>query len=305
MKAPLILSIVAMMSLSTSCKGTINEQTLAPGTPETPVSVKTRIKVASFNIRYSNTSVDKGDNSWEKRKAAVVKMLNTVQPAVIGIQESRTDQRTYLKSSLPQYTMIEIPGTGSGTGANVTLSYDNRYFEAVRSGHYFLSATPEKASACWDAASTAWRATIWGEFKEITSGKSFYVFCTHYPESSADNAARLNCTRLNIAKMKEIAGENAPLLIVGDMNCSYSESDPKRTALTPYYEWMEAARDCPDTDRYYSFNNFGSGSSTPTRNLDHIFYKNVTPISFRTDNSWEYGVKYISDHYPIYFISSF
>ena len=64
MKAPLILSIVAMMSLSTSCKGTINEQTLAPGTPETPVSVKTRIKVASFNIRYSNTSVDKGDNNW-------------------------------------------------------------------------------------------------------------------------------------------------------------------------------------------------------------------------------------------------
>ena len=50
MKAPLILSIVAMMSLSTSCKGTINEQTLAPGTPETPVSVKTRIKVASFNM---------------------------------------------------------------------------------------------------------------------------------------------------------------------------------------------------------------------------------------------------------------
>ena len=303
MKAPLILSIVAMMSLSISCKGTIHEPAPEPGTPEIPVKIK--VKVASFNIRYSNTSVDKGDNNWNSRKAAVVKMFQTIQPAVIGIQESRTDQRTYLTSALPQYTMLEIPGTGSGTGANVTLSFDNRYYEAVRSGHYFLSETPEKASACWDAASTAWRATIWGEFQEIASGKSFYVFCTHYPESSGDNAARLNCTRLNIEKMKEIAGEDAPLFMVGDMNCSYSENDSKRAALTPYYEWMDAARDCPDTDRYYSFNNFGSGSSSPTRNLDHIFYRNVTPISFRTDNSWEYGVKYISDHYPIYFISSF
>ena len=37
----------------------------------------------------------------------------------------------------------------------------------------------------------------------------------------------------------------------------------------------------------------------PSRNLDHIFYRNTKmAVSFRTltDN---YGVKYVSDHYPI------
>ena len=52
----------------------------------------------------------------------------------------------------------------------------------------------------------------------------------------------------------------------------------------------------PDT---YSFNGFGGGVPKDSWNLDHIFYRNVTPLEFNVVSSEKYGVKYISDHYPI------
>ena len=62
---------------------------------------------------------------------------------------------------------------------------------------------------------------------------------------------------------------------------------------------MKSGRDIAPTGDAYSFNNFGKGTAAPSRNLDHIFYRNTKmAVSFRTltDN---YGVKYVSDHYPI------
>ena len=46
------------------------------------------LKVMSFNVRY-NSANDEGDKNWEVRKAAVVKMINTVQPDVVGLQEAK------------------------------------------------------------------------------------------------------------------------------------------------------------------------------------------------------------------------
>ena len=34
-------------------------------------------------------------------------------------------------------------------------------------------------------------------------------------------------------------------------------------------------------------------------NLDHIFYKGVKPVRFQTVTTPNYGVAYLSDHYPI------
>lgn len=271
-----------------------------------PIIPNVTAEIMSFNIRYSNNT-DEGDNNWENRKKAVLSMMRDIAPVVVGIQEARTVQKSYLKSMLPQYTLLEIPNTGTGTGGNVILMYDNQKYDKADWGWYFMSATPDVPSSSWDATTKEHRATIWGKFAEKETGKVIYVFCTHYPQmgTPADDQARVNCTELNIAKMQEIAGEDGNVFMLGDMNCSYDLSDGRRIALAKFYEWMNAARDCPDTDRYYSFNNFGSGNPSPKRNLDHIFYRNATPVSFRTIISKDYGVKYISDHYPINFTCVF
>ena len=83
-----------------------------------------------------------------------------------------------------------------------------------------------------------------------------------------------------------LTGQSDPNLTVADLARMAFAGDP-------------AGRDIAPTGDAYSFNNFGKGTAAPSRNLDHIFYRNVTmAMSFRTltDN---YGVKYVSDHYPI------
>ena len=44
------------------------------------------LSVMSFNIRYQNDG-DAGDRSWDVRKDAVVKIIEKIEPDVIGIQE--------------------------------------------------------------------------------------------------------------------------------------------------------------------------------------------------------------------------
>jgi len=59
--------------------------------------------------------------------------------------------------------------------------------------------------------------------------------------------------------MKAIAGDNATIFITGDMNCSYNTDDSRRVGLTPFYTWLESAREkAPDTNARVSFNGFGT-----------------------------------------------
>ena len=85
-------------------------------------------------------------------------------------------------------------------------------------------------------------------------------------------------------------------------------NDGRRTCLDGFFEFMWSAREtAPDSeaDDVYSYNNFGEGTPRFTWNIDHIFYRKVTPVRFRTINNDGYGVPYISDHFPILFTSEF
>ncbi len=261
------------------------------------------LKIMSFNVRY-NSATDEGDTAWDVRKVAVVKMINTVQPDVIGIQEPRTIQRTYLKSQLMNYAYVEVPGTGEGTGGNSCLLYRMDRFSRVEEGYFFLSATPDTPSPCWNVGDTQWRTSVWVHLKETATGKDFYFLTTHLPvrtNSALDNApyqaARLNGAKLNVTRMKALAGESAMCFIVGDMNCS--EATEEGTAvLKTYRDWMKAGRDIAPAGDAYSYNAFGKGTPSATRNIDHIYYRNATAVSFRTLTN-NYGVTYVSDHYPV------
>ena len=294
------------------------------------------VRLMSFNIRY-NTSSDKGDNSWAVRKEACYSMIDDTAPDIIGLQEPRPAQAADILDALPAYShhVIETsdpgvsntvvqPSTGkqadadAKTGYTLILYRTNR-FTLEDSGYFWLGETPEKACLPFEASDDEVRTCIWVKLKEKESGKSIFFFDTHapYKNDATDNSARRKCFALCVSKMKEIAGYDVPLAIVGDMNASWSLNDSRRTALEPFYQWMYAARgdgedygvyrghtyssDYYDTPRPYSFNNFGLSTPGTTWNIDHIFYRNMAPVRFRTVTDADYGVTYISDHYPIIF----
>ena len=142
-----------------------------------PGKASNTLKVMSFNVRY-NSANDEGDTNWDVRKAAVVKMINTVQPDVVGLQEPRTAQRTYLKTNLPNYAYMEVPGTGDGKGGNTCLIYRQDRFTLVNNGYFFLSPTPDEPSRCWDVGDTQWRTSVWVHLKEKETGKEFWFLST-------------------------------------------------------------------------------------------------------------------------------
>ena len=91
------------------------------------------LKIMSFNVRY-NSPKDLGENSWDVRKGAVVNLIKKMTPDVVGLQEPRTIQRTYLKESLPEYVYMEVPGTGDGRGGT-QLPYQAVYGGLYREDH--------------------------------------------------------------------------------------------------------------------------------------------------------------------------
>lgn len=267
-------------------------------------TAKTRLKAMSFNIRYSNT-IDMGDNTWNARKEPCIALIRDVQPDVIGFQEPRAVQREDLDAELTEYASVSVPQTDAITWAQTgytMIMYLKSKYTLINSGYYWLSATPDTPSFPWNATDKQYRTAVWVHLKDNATQKELFFFTTHMPykTDAADNEARLNACRLNVEKMKEIAGRHAPVFITGDMNASYAPNDGRRACLEPYYEWMWSARDAaPDTDSEYSYNSFGVSVPGVTWNIDHIFYRGVTPLQFRTITSPDYGVAYVSDHYPI------
>lgn len=263
-----------------------------------PQKKDAQISVMSFNVRSATITSDTGDRSWDKRKYAVQTMVKEIKPNMIGMQECTSKQRTDLIGLLEGYELFEVPGTGGSKGGNTVIMYNTAVLEALQCKSFFLSSTPDKASVNGWNEETQYRTTIWAHFRHRESGKEFFVADTHMPLGSEgrDNTARINSAKLNVSRMKAAAGEEAVVFIIGDMNCA-RENNVTAKSLDPYYEWLSNAREkALKTDSSISYNGYGDSSGS---RIDYIFYRNTIVSEFRTVNGSGYGVKYISDHYPI------
>ena len=263
-----------------------------------PQKKAAQISVMSFNVRSATITSDTGDRSWDKRKYAVQTMVKEIKPDMIGMQECTSKQRTDLIDLLEGYELFEVPGTGGSKGGNTVIMYNTAVLEALQCKSFFLSSTPDKASVNGWNEETQYRTTIWAHFRHRESGNEFFVADTHMPLGSEerDNTARINSAKLNVSRMKAAAGEEAVVFIIGDMNCA-RENNVTAKSLDPYYEWLSNAREkALKTDSSISYNGYGASSGS---RIDHIFYRNAIVSEFRTVNGSNYGVTYISDHYPI------
>ena len=258
---------------------------------------KDTITVISFNIRYNNPG--DGDNIWDNRKAAVVKMVKMEQPDFLCVQEAYMSQLSYMLDNLPEYQYIGV-GRDDGKigGEHMAILYRADRYEWVIHGDFWLSETPDVCSRGWDAA--CHRIVTWGFFKDKKSGKYLYCFNTHLDH--VGEVARCESVKLITKRIKQDAlnkkfnkafDKKAPIFLTGDFN-SGIESE----IFEPLKKIMSQAReDAPVTDHRGTFNGWGNAPNNIV--IDHIFYKNATPILFQTLDTDKYGRWLISDHYPV------
>lgn len=264
----------------------------------------TELKVMSFNIRFPNPA-DSLDLNWDSRKAPIRRMLDDIRPDIIGMQEPRWQQWNEVAALCPEYRTLHILADDEVEDARsmrIMILYDRERFFRLADGRFYLSPTPDIPSQSWDATDRSYRGAQWVHLLDRHTGKDLYFVNTHfvYKSSEQDDDARAKSSQLIVARMREIAGEDASVFVVGDMNAHDDPRKKRHSGIVPFYEWMEAARDkAATTDSLSSFNGFGRNREEHKNSLDHIFYRNAIPKEFRTITSHDYGVYYISDHYPI------
>ena len=247
------------------------------------------LKFISFNIRYNSWNNIDGPNGWPNRKAAVAKMILEERPAAIGLQEALIDQLQYLDSCLPEYRRIGVGrDDGKEAGEFMAIYYDTNRLSADLQlcTTLWLSETPWEASKGWDAA--CYRTVTFAFFTDKISGYSFCYLNTHFDH--VGQTARAESAKY-IAQLVNEA-EGFPIILGGDMNSTIDD-----TIFQHFYAiGLQAARTLA-TPTSHKDTYTGFGKDKPSL-IDHFFVRDFHVEQFRTLDG-DYGVPYISDHYPI------
>lgn len=252
-----------------------------------------RLTLMSFNIRYNGVWEDDGENAWQYRRDAVAAMILEEMPDAVGMQEVLPDQMAFLDSALAKhYWRIGVGrDDGDTVGESMCIYYNYNRLKLIGWHTYWLSETPDSVSFGWDAACR--RTVTVATFEDAHTGKSFTYLNTHLDHGG--QVARRNSVKQLCALADECQG---PVVIGGDMNSGIEDS----IFLPLAYRKLLPARDiAPVSDTAYTFTGFGKHN--PSR-IDHFFVRGWEVESFRTLNG-DYGVPYISDHYPIEMVVRF
>lgn len=254
-------------------------------------------KVISYNIRNSGAAADDGANCWENRKPATLKLFRAEKPDMIGMQEVLPDQLEYMTLHMHSrgYRMVGVGrDDGAGKGENMCIYYNSRRFRLLDSNTHWLSATPDEVSLGWDGACR--RTVTYVLLQEKRTGKQIAYLNTHLDHVGP--VARRESVLLLCKLINDMVPAGVPVILGGDMNSTID--DDIFTPLSTKSNLKAAREVSPVTDNRGTYNGWGRASSV----IDHIFFRDVTPIAFRCLDG-DYGAPYISDHYPVSFTFRF
>jgi len=243
--------------------------------------------LASYNIRFKSPT-DIG-NMWEQRAPEIVKQVKTYDIDVMGVQEAAARQLADLDSLLSGYDFVGIGAVGPNA-----IFYRTAKYKVVKSGHFWLTETPDKKGKGWDAYAV--RNCLWAELID-KSGFSFYYFNAHFDHKGV--VARAKSTALMMRKIDSIAGKS-PAVFSGDLN--FNQYDPNYVTLNQS-GWLKNAYDLADdlqNDTAGTYNNFGKDYSSRGRRIDHIFLNRGFKVNSYNVLLDAYAEnKYPSDHFPV------
>jgi endonuclease/exonuclease/phosphatase family metal-dependent hydrolase len=181
------------------------------------------LRVMSFNIRYG-TAMD-GENHWDRRKEFLVETIRAFRPDLVGTQETLGFQRDFLAEKLPEFAVIGVGREDGQEKGEMTAIYVRRSrFEIVKSGHFWLSETPEVAgSKSWDSALP--RMVTWVDLRDRETPRRTVIrwFNTHFDHMGVE--ARKQSAGLLRQRVQQ-ASDRA-VIVTGDFN-AVEGSDPYR-----------------------------------------------------------------------------
>ena len=183
------------------------------------IATPREVRVGSYNIRLATG--DKGTpNAWELRRDALIAQIRRMNLDAFGLQEVRPEQAAFLRERLPEFEFVgEHRGADRKSDEASPVFFRKTRFEALKSGTFWLSETPEvPGKKGWGAACP--RVCSWMWLRDRVTGRTFCFANTHTDHVSA--LARKEGMLLIVRRMKEF-GAGAPIVFTGDHNCRENE----------------------------------------------------------------------------------
>lgn len=249
------------------------------------------LTVLTYNIRYDNPG--DGLNGWNNRRDWLCEQIKTAHPVIFGIQEGLIRQVHYLDSCLKDYGHIGVGrDDGKEKGEFSAIFYEKSKIQPIVQGTFWLSPTPGSVSTGWDAALE--RICTYGLFREMASGKMFWMFNTHFDHMGVQ--ARKNSAILILQKIKELNKKQFPLILCGDFNAD-AESEPIGILKTVLQD-SKTAEKSSQAKSGGTFNDF-EPSKPATERIDFIFTGfGAKANSYSLINEIRNG-SYASDHFAV------
>ncbi len=257
------------------------------------------IRIMSFNIRLE-TPVDK-ENGWDFRKGVLLEEIIANHPDLLGVQEAKWVQMEYLIAGLPGYGWIGVGrDDGKHGGEFSAVFYKKERFEAVDSGTFWLSQTPDvPGSLGWDAACR--RVVSWGKFQVKARPDRMFVYAnTHFDHKG--KVARIESARLIQTRLREVAG-SLPLMVSGDFNCMNDSNVYKILTSGPdgkggFIDSNPAAKERVMPVKR-TFHDYGKVPGDTERIIDYIFVNDKVSVDRYTICPEKRGGRFTSDHNAI------
>ncbi|HUP44700.1 MAG TPA: endonuclease/exonuclease/phosphatase family protein [Thermoanaerobaculia bacterium] len=247
------------------------------------------LAVMTYNIRLHLAS--DGPNAWPHRKDAVAAIA--AEADLVGVQEALPEQLADLDAALPRFARFGTGRSAERSGEHTAVYFRTSRLELLDHDTFWLSETPSVAgSKGWDAAYE--RIATWGKMRDRRSGRTFYLFNTHFDHVGAE--ARRESARLLVSRIDRIAGD-AAVLVTGDFN---------DVAGSEFFEIMTAAG-LGDAHSLSRTPPLGPDSTwnafrvvEPGRRIDFIFVRGPTEIlSHATSPATLDDGRFPSDHLPV------
>lgn len=246
------------------------------------------LRVMTFNVRLG--TADDGPNRWDLRRDLMVSTIAQLHPDLFGTQELYAFQGDYLVSKLPEYRWFGLGRLGDDRDEHMGVFYRADRLRVLQSGNFWLSDTPQKpGSISWGHPYP--RMVTWALFQQITNGRRFYYYNTHFPYRDRDEAARTKAAREILARLQALPSD-IPIVLTGDFNSAPDRPDHVLLGKLLQDAWLHADTHSGPAATFHNF------TGTPDRRIDWILYRGFHARDVQTVTTRQDG-RYPSDHFPV------